>query len=215
MRILLATLAACLWPAVAAAAGPAAKHTGAGTTAAQSSLLTLNDLGKGWEASKPGTTAINLSCTGHVTDGSDITEIGAASSPAFDDSRGVVIGQQTSVFADARQTTTYWKRGVDKGLVECVAASLAGLRVRGLGVVITSKTTLPLSRVTEMTEGYRVVAKVTAGSRKLTATFDVILVARGQMLSEIALGSFGSPIPLAVETAFAKIVASRLGSPVA
>ena len=60
------------------------------------------------------------------------------------------------------------------------------------------------------------VANLTAsGKTPRKLYFDVVLVGRGNTLSEISLTSFVSPIPSKVETALAKLVGSRIGVPTA
>jgi hypothetical protein len=79
-----------------------------------------------------------------------------------------------------------------------------------------SSVALPVSKVSDLTAGYRVVADLTSpGKTPRKLYFDVVLVGRGSTLSEISLTSFVSPVPAEVESALAKLVASCIGAPTA
>jgi hypothetical protein len=61
-----------------------------------------------------------------------------------------------------------------------------------------------------------VVASLTApGKTPRKLYFDVVLVGRGNTLSELSMTSFVAPVPAKVENALAKLVASRIGGPTA
>jgi hypothetical protein len=217
MRLPLALLAAFVVTASATAAPPAARHTSAGTVAAKASLLTIADLGKGWTAGSRGTPGLHLSCSGWSPSGQGIVETGAASSPNFASTQaGPFVTQNTSVYASAKQASTYWARAVRPDLVACVVASVNGLEARGIRVKVLSQGGLPVGKVASLTAGYRVVANLTApGKTPQKLYFDVVFVGRGPTLSEITMTSFVAPVPSKVENALAKLVASRVGSPTA
>jgi hypothetical protein len=210
-------LAAVLFAGSAAAAAPSAKHTTAGTTAAKASLLTLSDLGKSWTAGTTGTPGIHLSCKGWKPSGGGIVETGAAGSPSFASSQvGPFISQTTSVYGSRRQAFTYWGRAVRPGLATCVAQTVAAVEARGIHVKVLSQGKLPVSKVSDLTAGYRVVANLTSpGKTPRKLYFDVVLVGRGSTVSELSMTSFLAPVPAKVELALAKLVASRIGVPTA
>src|SRR4051812_50169831 len=120
MRLVLALGAATLAAALvgtATAAAPAAKHTAAGTTAANKSLLTLKDLGAGWQAGQPGAPGLHLSCTGWAPSGKGVVEIGAAGTPPFPGGPvGALPSQTARGSASAQQAPALWKRAVQARL---------------------------------------------------------------------------------------------------
>jgi hypothetical protein len=218
MRLTVAVLAAAVLAGPAAAAAPSAHHTAAGAAAARSSLLTSTDLGKAWKATAAtGTPGLHLSCTGWSPSARGIVETGAASSPNFaNTSAGPFVQQETSVYATSKQASAYWNRAVQAGLVACVVQSVNALEAQGIKVKIVSKGGLPVKKATNLTTGYRVVATLTApGHKPQKLYFDVVLVGRGTGVSQITMTSFVAPVPAAVESALAKLVASRLGVPTA
>ena len=212
MRLLVAAMAACFCASGAAAAVPAKKHTPSGMTAAKSSLLTLKDLGKGWTATKAGSTGLQLSCTGYQPSGKGIVEIGSASSPNFTGgSTGPFLVQLASVFANTREAGTLWTRAVRPGLITCVAQTLKTITTRGIRVAITSQGALPISNVADRTAGYRVAATLSSKKQKLKTYFDVVLVESGSTIYEITFSSLVSPVPANFERGVALIIAKRLG----
>ena len=217
MKLPAVLLAAAALAGPAAAAAPWARHTAVGTTAAKGSLLTLSDLGKAWTAGASGTPGIHLSCRGWAPSGKGIVETGAAGSPSFASTQvGPFISQTTSVFASPRQASTYWARAVQPGLVGCVVQTVDAVEARGIQVKVVSKGPLPVGKVSSLTAGYRVVANLTApGTTPRKLYFDVVLVGRGNTLSELSMTSFVAPVPPKVENALARVVASRIGSPTA
>jgi hypothetical protein len=214
-----AAVGACATAAAAlAATAPAKKHTKAGNSAAKSSLITVKDLGKGWTAGSTGTPGLQLSCSGHRPNAKGIVERGVAGSPSFSSSQvGPFLSQTTSVYGSAKQAATVWKRAVTPGLIACVAQTVEAIRAQGVDVAITSKGNLPLSKVTSMTAGYRVVATLSSPKVKYKRKlyFDVVLVGQGSTLSEITFSSFESPVPAKVEHALALLVAHHISIPTA
>jgi hypothetical protein len=212
-----AILVAAVLAGPAAAAAPSARHTAGGTNAAKASLLTRTDLGKSWTAGATGTPGLRLACKGWSPSGKGIVETGAAGSPSFASSQaGPFVSQTTSVYASPKQASTYWQRAVQPGLVSCVVQTVTAIEAQGIRVKVLSKGSLPVSKASNLTAGYRVVANLTsAGKTARKLYFDVVLVGRGSTLSEISMTSFESPVPAQVENALAKLVASRIGTPTA
>jgi hypothetical protein len=217
MKLPVVLLAAAVLAAPAAAAAPSAQHTAVGTTAAKGSLLTLSDLGKGWQAGTTGTPGLHLSCKGWSPNAKGIVETGAAGSPSFAATQvGPFLSQTTSVYATSKQASTYWARAVQPGLVACVVQTVAALEGRGIHVKVISKGALPVTKASSLTAGYRVVASLRSpGKTPRKLYFDVVLVGRGNTLSELSMTSFVAPVPAKVEAALAKLVASRIGGPTA
>jgi hypothetical protein len=217
MKLPVVLLATAVLAAPAGAAAPSAQHTAVGTTAAKGSLLTLSDLGKGWQAGATGTPGLHLSCKGWSPSAKGIVETGAAGSPSFAATQvGPFLSQTTSVYASSKQASTYWARAVQPGLVACVVQTVAALEGRGIHVKVVSKGALPVSKASNLTAGYRVVASLTSpGKTPRKLYFDVVLVGRGNTLSELSMTSFVAPVPARVEAALAKLVASRIGGPTA
>lgn len=217
MKLAFAVLAAGVLATPAAAAAPAAQHTKAGTVAAKASLLTNADLGKAWTAGATGTPGLHLACSGWSPSGQGIVETGAAGTPSFANTQvGPFIQQTTSVYGSPKQASTYWARAVQPGLVACVVQTVKAVEAQGIKVKVLSKGSLPVSRVSSLIAGYRVVANLTSpGKTPRKLYFDVVLVGKGNTLSELSMTSFVSPIPAKVENALAQVVASRIGSPTA
>jgi hypothetical protein len=217
MKLPAVLVAAAVLAGPAAAAAPSAQHTAAGTAAAKGSLLTLSDLGKGWKAGATGTPGLHLSCNGWAPSGKGVVETGAAGSPSFSATQvGPFLSQTTSVYGSSKQASAYWTRAVQPGLVACVVQTVAALQAQGIHVKVLSKGPLPLTKASNLTAGYRVVASLTSpGKTARKLYFDVVLVGRGNTLSELSMTSFVAPVPAKVEAALAKLVASRIGGPTA
>ncbi len=212
MKLLVAVLAACIYVCGAAAAVPAKKHTSAGMRAAKASLLTLEDLGKGWIATKSGSTGLQLACNGYKPSGKGIAEIGSASSPNFTGgSTGPFVVQLTSVVASTQQASTLWSRAVKPGLITCVAQTLQTITSRGIHVAITSQGALQISNVADRTAGYQVAATLSSKKQKLKTYFDVVLVESGPTIYEITFSSLVRPVPASFERGVALIIARRIG----
>ena len=187
MKLALVVTAFVVCVGTAAAAGPRVAHTSEGTKLAQASLLRVGDFGSGWTSDPAGGSAsgISFGCRGFTPKQGDIVEIGTATSPKFNGSEiGPFVIQKTSVYATPKAANTLWNRGVKPKLRDCVAQSLDSLKSRGIGVSITSQTTIAIGRVGDHSAAYRVVATLT-GKQRLKTYLDVILVAGGLSLIHI------------------------------
>ena len=198
---------------VLAAGTPAAHHTSAGTKSAQTSLLALKDLGKGWTAAPPAAQqGVPLTCRGHSPSARGIVETGAASSPAFSAAQtGPFVQQNTSVYASTAQADTWWKRTVTPSFVTCASGTVAALRAKGVKVALLSQGKLSISTALPHTSGYRVVA--TANGKKLY--FDLIVLGTGRTITAVTISSFLQPVPAKYEQALARIVVGKVGGPAA
>jgi hypothetical protein len=206
MRVLLAILLAV--------AAPAMQHTSADTKTAQASLLRTTDLGTGWTGKASPQSGATLGCTGFEPSGAGIVETGAATSESFSyGTIGPFVLQNTSIYANAAEANTYWKRAVTPQLVSCVAQVLQAVAARGVKVTITKRGTLPFSTSLPHTAAYRVVGLL--GPHKYVNYVDVILLSKGRTLTVIEITSFKSPPPADFENGIARIVVNRLGGPVA
>ena len=219
MRLFFVLVGAAALAAPAAAAGPLVKRTNAGQTAASGSLLTSTDLpaSGGWTATtKPGTTGFQVDCAGFHPDERGIVLTGSASSPDFNAGPSFVL-QLTNVYASAAQAATVWKRAVRPGLIHCVASTLDAVSAQGITVTVVSAGALPVERVGPMTAGYRVVADLRSTKSKVARRtyFDVVLVGRGNTLSEITVSNFGDAVPPKFEYALALLVYRQIGLPAA
>ena len=199
--------------AAAAAAGPVVEHTAAGTSAAKASLLTKTDLGSGWTATTTKGAGIEVSCSGHMPNGKGIVETGAAASPSFaGGSTGPFIVQETSVYKTSRQTSAYWQRAVNAGLVTCTRQALESITSKGIKVKIDSQGALKLQQVAPLTAGYRVVATLSSKTQKALKTYmDWIFVAKGNTLTQIEISDFTQPVPAKYEYALALIAYDHMG----
>jgi len=217
MRLVVVLAAAAVLAGPAAAAAPSAEHTAAGTAAAKASLLTKSDLGRYWTAGATGTPGLRLSCKGWAPSGAGIVETGAAGSPSYSSSNvGPWVAQTTSVYGSTKQASTYWARAARPGLLACVLETVKAVESQGIKVTVLSKGNLPVDKATSLTAAYRVVANLTApGKTPRKLYFDVVLLGRGNTLSELSMTSFVAPVPAKVENALAKLVASRIGVPTA
>jgi hypothetical protein len=199
-----------------AANTPTAKHTGAGTSTANASLITLKVLGKGWTATKSTAGGLQVTCKGYQPSMQGLTETGAATSPSFSGGTGgPFIVQLTSVFKSAGQASALWNRAVKPGLIACVTQTLETVTAKGIKVTVSSQGPLKLAKVLPMTAAYRVVATLASKKQKLKTYFDVILVASGETVSEITISSFVSSVPANFEHALALIVAHNISIPTA
>jgi hypothetical protein len=213
MKLVPVLIAAAVCAGTAAAAsGPRAEHTSAGTKAAESSLLRLGDFGSGWTSSGAagGATGLNFSCPGFNPRQTDVVEIGSASSPQF---KGGAIGpfviQRTSVYENPKAVRTLWQRSMKPRLLDCVAQSLETLKSQGVGVSITARETLGLGRVAERATAYRIVATL-SGKQRLKTYYDMIWLGGGSAITQLTISQFQKPVPLKWEVALAKIASRRL-----
>ena len=181
MKLPVALLAAAALAGPAAAAAPSAKHTARGTTAAKASLLTSSDLGSAWTAGATGTPGLHLSCTAGRRAGRGSSRRGRPGRRASPSSQvGPFVSQTTSVYGSPKQASAYWARAVQPGLVACVVQTVAAVEAQGIHVKVLSKGSLPMSKVSNLTAGYRVVANLTSpGKSPRKLYFDVVLVGRG------------------------------------
>jgi hypothetical protein len=220
MRLVAVMVAAATLVSGAAAAGPTIELTAAGNASAKASLMQLADLGKGWASKAAPNGGLEVSCKGFQPSMAGIVETGAASSPAFSDSSvGPFLSQTTSVYGSASQAGAVWSRAIQPGLIACIALSVDAIAATGQGVKvkITSKGPLTIEKPTPLLSAYRVIATLTSSKvrYKRTLYFDVVVVGKASTVTELTFSSLQAPVPAAVESALAALVARRIGLPTA
>lgn len=218
MRLLLAallagTLAGALAvPALAAGGDPQKAHTLAGAVAAQKPLLKASDFPKGWKAKAATSVTANGACRDTRPNLSDLTEIGSADSPDFNLGQLEAVSQTVRVYRTATQAQTAYSRTVTIGLVSCLAKQLEAASSAKAKVTITGQARLPLAKLADQADGFRVVAHTTVKSEK--EQFDVyayvIVIRKGATISTISVAAFRQPAD-ALGSQLARLVATRLG----
>ena len=214
MRILLVCVLACALaaPALAAAGDPQRSHTLAGSLAAQKALLKPSDFAKGWKSAAAKPAAPNGVCKDTRPNLSDLTEAGFAESPDFSLGQLESVSQTVRVYENARQARTAYSRTVTIGLVSCLADQLRAASSAKAKVTIAGQSRLPLPRVADQVDGFRVVAHTAVKSEK--EQFDVyayvVVIRKGATISTISVGSFRQPAD-ALASQLAQVVGRRLG----
>jgi hypothetical protein len=203
--------------ALAAPGDPKRKHTPADMKLAQRALLTRADLGSGWTerpavAAKP----TSFACTSFRPDQSDLVETGAATSNSFVNGAEQRFLQQVSyVFKTEQQAATLWKRAIGTGLLRCLGESVRNGSTQTVTFTVRRTSRLTLPDVADRTAGFRVIATASSPGQKLGTYYDMIVLARGKVVTAISFAAFAESVPRSVELALARLVARRLpaGSP--
>jgi hypothetical protein len=212
---LLLAAAALAAPGAGAANAPAKKkvkttHTAAGMAAAARAVLGAADLGPGWTAGKAGAADASLEC-GSAAPPKGIVETGKAVSPTFSESSsGPFVSQAVFVYASAPEAQQVWQQTAGKAALACLARSVAGGSSKGIRFTVLHEQTLARPAVGDRSAAYRVVARVHATAQTIPAYVDLVLVGRGDALTEISYSAFSTPVGRAVELAVAQALARRL-----
>jgi hypothetical protein len=208
--IVIALLAITLLPAIAAAS-IVKRHTASGMALARGALLVRGELGAGWTASPAPHAVPTLTCTDFSPQLNGVTERGAAVSPTFSASRsGPFVSQAAYVYTTAAQAAAVWQRVVTPGLLRCVADSLRSGGSNGVTLAVTRERLLALPGLAGPHAGYRITGTATSPGQVVDVYVDMLVLARGDTVSEISASSFEQPPARELELRLARAVARRL-----
>ncbi len=193
------------------AAAAAQAGTPAGRQLARQALLRRGDFGARW-SSKPGPSKVpTLLCDRFSPSQSGIVMIGSAASSTFGASlSGPFVSQTAYAYATPAQAATFWNRVVRKRLLACVAESLVSGSSQGVTFKVTSEQLLALPRIAARDAGYRVTGTATTQGSAITVYLDMIVLARGRVVTAITTTNFSQPAARALELRLARKVARRL-----
>jgi hypothetical protein len=197
----------------AAAAATVAHHTPAGMTLARHALLRRGDLGRGWTGSAAPNTVPELTCPGFSPRLQGVVESGSAITPTFQgSSSGPFVSQTAYAYATGAEEGTVWRNVARPSLLRCVAASLTQGSGNGVRFTVADKRLLSLPKLAARAAGYRVAGTASTPGQTIDVYLDVLLLGRGETVTEISISSFAQPVARAFELRLARIVARRMGS---
>lgn len=213
--LVLAAALACVLAATASAAtgDPKQRHTPAGELAAGKVLVRTADLGKGWKATPQAASTSASVCKGLRPNLSDLVEAGYAQSPLFTLGQLATVTQSVRVFATKAQTGTAWLRTDSLGLVLCLEKQLKAATFKNATVLPAGQFRLDFGKLTQHTDGFRVVAAVSPKDDPPFKVYaDVLLLSRGRTLTTVTFLGFLQPVNDALERRIARTLAARLGA---
>jgi hypothetical protein len=196
-----------------AAAATVRRHTPAGSALARHALLRRGDLGRGWSGSPAPKKVPELTCPGFSPPLQGVVETGSATTPTFQgSSSGPFVSETAYAYATAAQQGTVRGKVGQPGLLRCVAASLAQGSSNGVRFTVTDKRLLTLPKLAARAAGYRVTGTASRPGQTIDVYLDVLLLGRGETVTEISISSFAQPVARAFELRLGRIVARRMGS---
>jgi hypothetical protein len=202
MRALLAALV------VVTAAG--VHHTTAGNAAAHRALVRPADLGKTWVAGRTPKQPGSLVCGTSVPSG--VIETGSAVSPTY--SRGATgpfLSESVYVYSSAAGAARFFPLAAGPGAAACVEKTLASAGASGkVAFTVTTRESLSAPRVGVRSAAYRIAGVAAVTAQKVRIYVDVVLLLRGNAISELAVSSFATPVDPATELAVARAATKRL-----
>jgi hypothetical protein len=199
----------------AAVAGAAAVkgQTAAGIALARATLLARADFGSGWSAGPKPASVSPLTCPAFHPSLSGVTEIGAASSRTFQaGSSGPFVSQTSYVYRNASQAATVAAAVIAPGMLRCVAAALVSGSSRGVTFAVSSRRRFSVQGTAATAAGYRVSGTAARSDQTVGAYLDMIVLARGQTVSQISFASLLTPPDPKLEVRLARIIARRIGA---
>jgi hypothetical protein len=187
------------------------KHVAAGMAAARDALLDRRALGTGWTASAAPATSASLTCPSHEPALTGIVETGAASSSGYRASpTGPFLAQSAWVYETAAQGGAYWSRVTGPGVVNCLVDAVQQGTTQSVVFTVLGRSRIALPRLAPHVAGYRVTATATSAGQVARVYFDLVLLGRGDTLTELTLARFVEPPARAQELAIARSAARRL-----
>jgi hypothetical protein len=204
MRTLLAVLAVV-------ATTPGVHHTPAGMGAAHRALLQRADLKGGWAAGTAPKAAGSLACrTPSSLKG--VVEIGAAVSPTYRaSSSGPFVSSSAFVYDSAAGAASYFAKIAKPQALTCLGEALtAGKAGAGVTFTIVKRQTLPRPRVSATAVAYRIIGRATVSAQKVPVYADIVVMQRGNAISQVTLASFLAPVAAATENGIVRSASARL-----
>jgi hypothetical protein len=186
-------------------------HTPAGTAAAHKSLLRRADLGAGWLAGATPKKVGSLTCD-TAAPPKAVVEIGSAVSPTFQASgTGPFVSQSAYVYSTAAGAAKLFANTSGATAVKCLAQSFLGADPSGSVVfTATKQQTMRAPKVNGQATAYRVIGTARASAQRVRVYVDIVLIRRGNAISEVSYASFLVPPAASVEARVARAAANRL-----
>jgi hypothetical protein len=202
MRALLAAL-------LVAATG--VHHTPAGNTAAHKALLRRADLGAGWFAGATPKKVGTLTCT-TAAPPKGVIETGSAVSPTFQaGATGPFVSQSAYVYSNAAGATKLFAHVSGSTAAKCLAQSFLGADPsNSVTFTVTKQQALRAPKVNGTATAYRVVGRATVSAQRVRVYVDIVLIRRGNAISEVSFASFSVPVAASVEAHIARAAANRI-----
>jgi hypothetical protein len=204
MRALLAVLAV-------AAATPGIHHTTVGMTAAHRALLQRGDLGAGWSAGATPKAPGSLACA-TPSSVKGVVETGAAVSPTYRAaSSGPFVSSSAFVYDSSAGAAKYFTQIAKPQALKCLAQTMAsGKTTAGVTITVVKRQVLPAPSLSTTAAAYRVVGRAAVPAQKVDVYADVVLLQRGNAISEVTLAGFSAPLDPATERRIVRVAAARL-----
>jgi hypothetical protein len=200
--------------ALTLAAAPAATgvhHTASGMAAARAALLRTSDLGRAWKAGatpkKPG----DLTCGGTPASVAGVVETGRAASPTFRASdAGPFVAQTSYVYASAAAALAFWKHAVGPQTKQCAVDSLTAGSTKAVTFTASRVSVLAAPPVGRHSAAFRVQGQAKTAAQRVRVYLDVVLLIRGNTITELGFSSFAQPFAHADELRIDRRAAARL-----
>jgi hypothetical protein len=203
----------CMLLALAAVAAAATHRRGvAGRTTARHALLRRSDLGSGWSQNAPAPQHVpRLTCRDFDPSVRGVRQTGAAAGATFQGgSSGPFLSQSAYAYATPAERGIFWQRVVRPKLVRCVADALKRGSGQGVSFKVTGEHLLALPKLPARAAGYRVVGTASTTLQTIDVYLDMIVLGRGNAVTQISLSSFSEPVDRALELRLARRAANRL-----
>jgi hypothetical protein len=185
-------------------------HTVAGGAAARRALLRASDLGSGWSKGATPKKIGKLTCGTAAPTLAGVLEIGSAITPTYrQSSSGPFLSQATYVYGSPAEAALFWQHISGPAALACLAKGVAGGSTKDVSFRVTHQQALP-APAGKQSAAYRVVGQAKTSLQKVAVYVDVVLVQRGNAISEISWSSFSAPVAARVEQGIARTAATRL-----
>lgn len=181
---------------------------------ARSIVLKRTDLGPGFTATKRvDDEALPEGARCDELDESDLTVSGDAESPDFRLAAAgafVTVGSSANVYRTLREANISWRRGTSKQTLTCLGDIVRLSAAPGQKITIVSSAKMPFPALAPRTSAYRLVVTIAAGTTRVRAYVDAIVLQRGRIQSVLLFTSLGTPVGQAERLALAGVVAGRM-----
>ena len=186
-------------------------HTPAGTAAAHNALLRRADLGAGWLASTTPKKVGTLTCD-TAAPPKGVVETGSAVSPTFQSSgTGPFVSQSAYVYSTAAGAAKLFAHIAGSTAAKCLAQSFLGADPnQTVTFTVTKQQTMRAPKVNGQATAYRVIGRASASAQRVRVYVDIVLIRRGNAISEVSYASFLTPPAASLEARIARAAANRL-----
>jgi hypothetical protein len=216
MRILgwgAVVVVACLAASVALAGSPAKEKiafTAAGQAQAKAEVLRRADIGAGWKGGfvKPDLTS-SMPCTSYQPKQSDLVLIGAAETTFA--KPGLEVDTEAQLLKASAMVERDWQRTiVDPRVIPCLRVGL--VKALGAKATLVSFRKVAFPHVLPLSQGFRLVAKVTTPNGSVPVEIDFVAMGRGRSEITLTLSGLASTRDSihAAEVHLAHVLAARV-----